>query len=239
MEILTKLKETEPELVKEVFVQLLSDYLHPAYGSMSKRDFDILLFIKLQKLGVFEKNPEIYDLVSQLKVTRSKARNLLYESKLRQTSVLELDEELKRVLQNPIFLKDQDKIGIEIDNPYLIDHLRSKLKRLNHITDGSFSRELVKLTTDAFVDLFESYMPDESKDDITKSLVSIGAKTDTSVKGFLKGVLKKIGKKVADDAGGEIANSIGEYLGPIINGGVKAVTDKLFSLHESDEDGKS
>lgn len=236
MELLDRLKEADAELVKEMFTKLLEDYLHPAYGSMSKRDFDILLFINLQKLGVFEKNPEIYDLVSQLKVTRSKARNLLYESKLRQTSVAELDIELKLVLQIPIFLKDQDKIGIEIDNPYLIDHLRSKLKRLNHITDGSFSRELVKLTTDAFVDLFESYMPNESKDDITKTLVKIGAKTDTSLKGFLKGALKKIGKKVADDAGGEIAESVGDYLGPIINGGVKAVTDKLTALYESDED---
>lgn len=235
MEILTKLKEAESEQVKEVFVQLLSDYLHPAYGSMSKRDFDILLFIKLQKLGVFEKNPEIYDLVSQLKVTRSKARNLLYESKLRQTSVPELDEELKRVLQNPIFLKDQDKIGIEIDNPYLIDHLRSKLKRLNHITDGSFSRELVKLTTDAFVDLFESYMPNESKSQIKELFVQIGAEPDTSFKGVLKGALKKIGQKIASDAGGKIAEAAGGYLEPIINGTIDVVKDKIAVLYHSDE----
>jgi hypothetical protein len=236
MEMWNKLKEADAEEVKVVFTKLLEDYLHPAFGSMSKRDFDILLFMNLQKLGIFEKNPEIYDLVSQLKVTRSKARNLLYESKLRQTSTSELDEELKLVLQTPIFLKDQDKIGIEIDNPYLIDHLRSKLKKLNHITDGSFSIELVKLTTDAFIDLFESYMPNESKADITKAFVQIGVKTDASFKGVLKGVLKKIGKKIADDAGAEVAESVGDYLGPIINGSVKMVTDKLTTLYEYTEE---
>ena len=81
-----------------------------------------------------------------------------------------MDDELKSLLIHPIFLKDNDKIGIEIDNPYLIDHLRDKLKKLNHITDGSFSLELVKITTDAFIALFESNLPTASTDQIKKLL---------------------------------------------------------------------
>ena len=48
-----------------------------------KEVFDIMLFIKLQELDVIAETPEIYDVVSSLKVTRAKARNLIYESKLR------------------------------------------------------------------------------------------------------------------------------------------------------------
>ena len=33
--------------VKRVFKELITAYMNPAYGSMSKRDFDILLFMKL------------------------------------------------------------------------------------------------------------------------------------------------------------------------------------------------
>ncbi|MAT56281.1 MAG: hypothetical protein CMN32_17560 [Saprospirales bacterium] len=226
-EIIDKLESLDAEDVKNAFKELLQDYLTPAFGSISKRDFDILLFIKLQKLGIFDKNPEIYKLVSELRVTRSKARNLLYESKLRQTSKTELDQELRELLKNPIFLKDNDKIGIEIDNPYLIDHLRAKLKSLNHITDGSFSPELVRLTTDAFVALFESYLPEDSKDNIKKAFIAIGAKTDTSLKGLLKGVFKKLGSKIADEAGGKIAESAGEYLEPLINGSIDLMKNKF------------
>jgi hypothetical protein len=228
--ITQKLERLDAEKVKKAFAELLEGYLTPAYGSMSKRDFDIMLFIKLQELGLLGKNPEIYDLVSDLKVTRVKARNLLYESKLRQSSKDDLDRELMAVLQRPIFLKDGDKIGIEIDNPFLIDHLRARLKQLNHITDGSFSPELVRLTTDAFVALFESYLPNESKDNIKKAFVEIGAKADTSLKGILKGALKKLGTKLADEAGGKIAETAGEYLGPLLSGSIDVLKSKFGSL---------
>lgn len=233
--ILKKLDERSGEEVKKVFAELLQDYLTPAYGSMSKRDFDILLFMKLQQLGLFEKNPDLYELVSELRVTRAKARNLLYESKLRQTSKEELDDELKEMLKRPVFLKDNDKIGIEIGNPYLIDHLRAKLKQLNHITDGSFSPELVRLTTDAFVTLFESYLPQDSQKEIKKAFVAVGAKEDTSLKGVLKGVVKKLGTKVADKAGGAVADSVVDYLGPIITGSAETIK-RVFSGFFKDEE---
>lgn len=227
MEIITKIDSLDSQKVKEAFKELITDYLTPAFGSISKRDFEILLFMKLQKLGVFEKNPEIYDLVTQLKVTRTKARNLLYESKLRHTSTSELDEELRKIVQNPLFLKDNDKIGIEIENPFLIDHLRSKLKKLNHITDGSFSPELVRLTTTAYIALFESLLPKDSKENIKKALIAAGAASDTSFKGMMKSLLKKLGEKFADEAGGKVAESIADYLGPIISGSIDLVKEKL------------
>jgi len=229
-EILDKLDKLNSEDVKKAFIELLQEYLTPAFGSISKRDFDIQLFIKLQKLGVFKKSPEIYELVSELRVTRAKARNLLYESKLRQTNKTELDQELKEILKTPIFLKDNDKIGIEIDNPYLIDHLRAKLKQLNHITDGSFSPELVRLTTDAFVSLFEFYLPKNSKDQIKQAFIEIGVEADTSLKGVLKGVFKKLGSKIADEAGGQVAESVSEYLEPVINGSIDLMKNKFTGL---------
>ncbi len=234
-EIINKLDELDSEDVKIAFKELLQDYLTPAFGSISKRDFDILLFIKLQKLGIFKKNPEIYELVSELRVTRAKARNLLYESKLRQTSKAELDQELKEILKTPIFLKDNDKIGIEIDNPYLIDHLRAKLKQLSHISDGSFSPELVRLTTDAFVSLFESYLPEDSKYEIKQAFIEIGAEADTSLKGVIKGAFKKLGSKIADEAGGQVAESVGEYLGPIISGSIDLMKNKFTDLFAQEE----
>jgi hypothetical protein len=109
-------------------------------------------------------------------------------------------------------LKDNDKIGLEIGNPYLIDYIKDKLKKLNHITDGSFSPELIKLTPEAFVALFESYVPNESKSEILKILISIGANEDTSLKGALKGIFKKLGSKIADKVGEEIGENIVDYL---------------------------
>ncbi len=163
MDIIKKIDSASEKEIKKVFKDLMKDYLTPAFGAISKRDFDILLFIKFQELGIFSKDPEIYDIVTSLKVTRSKARNLLYESKLRNTSEEELDKELRNLIKSPIFLKDNDKIAIEIGNPFLIDHLRARLKKIGYITDGSFSNELIKLTKKAYISLFEEMLPKEKK----------------------------------------------------------------------------
>jgi hypothetical protein len=234
MKIINKIDGMDANEVKAAFKELLADYLTPAFGSISKRDFDILLFMKLQELGVIDNNPEIYELVSDLKVTRAKARNLLYEAKLRVSSEEDLDEELKQLLINPIFLKENDKIGIEVENPYLTDHLRFKLKKLNHITDGSFSPELVKLTTEAYLALFKSYLPDKSEKKIIKAFVEVGAKKDTSFTGIMTAVLGKLGSKVADEAGSELAKSLGKYLGPILTGSTESIKE-LFSEFFEDE----
>lgn len=230
-----KIEEIDADKIKSVFIELLDSYLNPAFGAMSKRDFDILLFMKLQKLAVIDKNPEIYGLVSSLRVTRSKARVLLYESKLRQSTAEDLKEELKEILINPIFLKDNDKIGIEIGNPFLIDYLRDKLKGLGYITDSSFSPELVKLSVDAFVALFESYLPTESKSALMNTLIEVGAKADTSFNGVFKSVLKKLGTKLADKAGEGLAESIGDFLNPIITNsldGAKSLFENIFKNEE-------
>ncbi len=236
MNIIKKVEQVDADKIKVAFKGLLTDYLTPAFGSMSKRDFDILLFMKLQEIGVIKQNPEIYELVSVLRVTRVKARNLLYEAKLRASTEEDLDEELKQLLVSPIFLKENDKIGIEVANPYLIDHLRFKLKQMNYITDGSFSPELVKLTTEAYLALFESYLPGGSKKKIIKALVDAGAKGDASFVGIMTAVLSKLGEKFADEAGSELAASLGDYLSPILRGSAKTIKELYLSLFDDDTD---
>lgn len=230
MDVLVKIDSLDAERVKIAFKELMKNYLTPAFGAISKRDFEILLFMKLQELGIFDKDPEIYDIVSSLKVTRTKARNLLYEAKLRHTSESELDEELKTLLISPIFLKDNDKIALEIGNPFLTDHLRAKLKKLGHITDGSFSSELIKLTEKAYLSLFEDMLPNNKKNEIKKALIESGIAADTSFKGVMTGVLKKLGKKFAGAAGDALGEKIGEYLYPILNGCIDSIKTKIPSL---------
>jgi hypothetical protein len=130
-------------------------------------------------------------------------------------------------LIKPIFLKNGDKICLEIDNPYLIDHLRYRLKELKHITDSSFSPELVQLTTDAFVDIFDFYIPEKSKDDIKEAFIQLGAESDKSFRGILKGVFKRIGARFAAEAGGAVAEDIGELLSPLLTNGISAIFERL------------
>ena len=50
--IMNKIEETDSAKVKEIFKELVSEYLTPAYGSMSKREFLVLKLLE-QKQGIY------------------------------------------------------------------------------------------------------------------------------------------------------------------------------------------
>ena len=70
----------------------------------------------------------------------------------------------------------------------------------DHITNSSFSLEFVKLTVEAYVSIFESYLPDTSKEIILKSLNNQGAQSGDIFFGVLVAILRKLGIKVADQS---------------------------------------
>lgn len=78
MKLIDSLKQADAGEVKKEFIDLVESYLQPSYGSMSKRDFEILLFMKLQNLDAIDENPDLYQLIKDLKISRTRVRNLLY-----------------------------------------------------------------------------------------------------------------------------------------------------------------
>lgn len=233
-ELLKGLNKVSQEDSKKSLIKIYEAFLNPAFGSLPKRELEILMFQALQDLNIFDSTPDMYSMVSSLRITRSKARNLLYESNLRRTSSESLEQELINYLSNPILLKDSEKVCLEIDNPLLIDHLRKSLKDLRHITDGSFSPELVKLTPVAYKALLNSKFSKISKDDLDQALIECGSKKKVNVQTLLTGVLKKVGKKVADDAGDQAGEFIGDYLGDLFSGVFTKAKEFISNYPESE-----
>ena len=195
--------------IKACLVKILSEYGNPSFGSMSKRDVDLNIFSVLQKLNYISEEPTIYEVMQKLKVTRSKARNLIYEAEIRRLKdEKDLDDLLRKKIEHPIFGKIGDKITLEIDNPLLIDHLRYRLKKLGAITDGSFHAEIVSMTHEAFSDLYVDLLPENDANAIYEKFVALGVAREKGAKPFLKaavkivahGALGKIGEDLVDSA---------------------------------------
>jgi hypothetical protein len=221
--LLEELNAIHHTKAKTALIKIFIHYLNPAFGALPKRENEIIMFQVLQDLKIFDKNPDLYSLLSSLRVTRSKARTLLYESNLRKD--VDLEEELLEILKNPVLLKDNDKVCLEIDNPLLIDHIKHVLKDLRHITDGSFSPDLVKLTPEAYKKLLNNRFKKISKNELKKALVECGVEKELTAKTLLSGVLKKVGKKVADDAGDKAGEFLGDYLGDLFTAGFEKATE--------------
>lgn len=92
---------------------------------MSKHDFDLLMFDSMVKMGVICKNPTIYDVMRVLKVTRSKARALIYEYQLRKIQDEgQLREQLRELMKTPLMSTMSKNVCLEVDNPYIVDFIR-------------------------------------------------------------------------------------------------------------------
>lgn len=150
------LSDVSNEEIKKSFDELLKLYLSPAFGSISKRDFEIALFIELQRLGIIEDN--VYEIIKSLKITKSKAQSLIYESKLRTTDEKSLKMEFQEIIKiQNIKNIEKNKIIIEVVNPYLRDFIKNEFRKLGSVVDTSFNSDILKFDIRDYLDLLSNY----------------------------------------------------------------------------------
>lgn len=177
------------------------------------------------------REPSLYELVTKLRVTRTKARNRIYDQELRRLDTEELDLRMKAALTTPLLPEQGELFVLEIENPLIIDHLRAKLQALGHASDGSFSPSLVRMTLDAVAALIEDYLSKPERTAIKQAMVEAG-EPDSSFLGVLKSTIRAIAKKVAQDSGDALVEKASSYLAPIVDGAVEQLPSKLDGLFE-------
>ncbi len=236
MDIDKILKASSEKEAKAALAYFLQSYTSPAFGALPKGEIELVVLNVLEQLGAIDSEPELYELVSKLKVTRTKARSLIYNRELRRSSDDELNQKVINLLKRPLIQKDGDLYVLEVENPLVSDHLRSQVKKLGFVSDGSFSPSIVKLGLDAITALIESNLTAKEKAAVKKALIKAGA-PDKSFRGVLKATLKKIAKKIASNAGEALMDQASDYLSPIIDAGIERIKETAEELFE-DKKGK-
>lgn len=235
MDIKQIIQDATEDKAKVALTCILENYMTPAFGALPKNEVELIILNALETLGATDSEPELYELVSKLKVTRSKARGLIYDRELRRSSEKELDQKVINLLKRPLIQKDGDLYVLEVENPLVSDHLRSRVKKLGYVSDGSFSPSIVKLGLDAVSSIIESYLTEDQRNDIKAVLITAGA-PDTSFRGVIKATLKKVAKKVASDTGEALMENASEFISPIIDAGIDSITEKVAGLFEIEEE---
>ncbi len=229
MKIKNHTLKTDAKLCQKVLAELLESYLDPAFGALPKKEVDLMMVQAMEKLGFVSETPSLYELVTQLRVTRAKARNLIYDMELRRLDTADLDTRVKEALKHPLLQKQGELFALEIENPLVIDHLRAKLQTLGHASDGSFSPSLVKISLGAVASLLEDYLTKAEQHSLRKTLVKAGA-PDTSFHGVIKSTIKAIAKKVAQDSGDALVDKVNDYLAPMIDGAADVLAERAKGL---------
>lgn len=211
--------------IQSVLCKLLRSYLKPAFGALPKREVDLIFLDSLVQLDAIDRDPAIYDLVSKLKINRSKARSLYYDYELRRTDNKQIECKAIEALKRPILQKQGELFVFEIDNPLISEHIRHMFREIGHATDGSFLPSLVRVSGDAFIQLLSHRLSAEAKDAVRDALVKAGA-PDTSLKGVLRAALGTLGKRIASDAGEALSEDVSRFVEPLWD----ATHDKIYTV---------
>ena len=214
---------------KAVLAQLLERYLTPAFAALPKSEVELLVLDALEQVGAISADPQLYELVSKLKVTRPKARRLIYDRELRHSSSADLDAKVKALLKRPLLQKQGELFVLEVENPLVSDHLRDKVQQLGYVSDGSFSPSLIKLGLEAITALIASLLSTDEQEQVRLALIAAGA-PDGSFRGVLKATLKKVASKVAADSGEALMDKAAGYLAPIVDASIAALGEKAAEL---------
>lgn len=189
--------------IKLAFADLfLEEYLKPAFGAKSKTEIDILVFTGLINSGALPAKTPIYEIARSLNITPSRARTLLLNWQLRSAGTeLDLKKEIVDLLKKTRFAKDNNYLTFGIENPLLKEDIIARLKKKGIYADATFSREIVRLTVDAFIEFVKEFVDADNYKKIQDRLVKDKLREDLSFKGLTKAFLSKIGEKAAGKIG--------------------------------------
>jgi hypothetical protein len=180
---------------------------------------DNLVFKLLVEAGAVDPFVPIYELARRLNITPSKARNLLFQWQLRNAGDEQtLRDQLARSLAKVRFAKDGTLLSFGIESPLLKEELVARLKRLGTFADSSFTRDIVRLPVDQFVEFLDVFLDNTWKNTMVKRLVHDKQLPDTSFKGLAKAALRVLAKKVGEETAGKAAEQAVDHVSDFLQG---------------------
>jgi hypothetical protein len=211
-------------------VPFIAGYLSPAFGARSKAEIDLLVFTCLITADALDPQMPEYEIARALNITPSRVRNLILNWQLRSTPKDgDLRGAIVEALKKTRFSNDGKLLTFGIESPLLKEDIIARLKRKGVFPDASFSKELVKLPVDAFVEFLDEIVDDTTKKQVKDTLVKDNQIKDKSMKGLAIAVLTTLGEKFAGEIGkdmmGDLAKPFAEkasgFITALLAGNVK------------------
>jgi hypothetical protein len=188
--------------------KFLNEFVNKGFGVLSKRETELLVFHLLSDLSELDSKSN-YEVALSLKITPTKVKNFRFERRLRY-SPLE-DEQIKTTFieglrhSNIKVNKSSKWIILSIEDSYIREAIKAKMKKLNHFSDSSFNSELISLDFDAFSALMTYYYNDMAMDEVVdenllkqvKELLKDDSEQITMkslTKAFVEGAAQKAGE---------------------------------------------
>ncbi len=138
---------------EDLLTEFFEFYTAPAFGARSKSEIDLKVFELLRERGDID--DDYYKVSRKLKITPTRAKNLILNDKLRWESG-NYDEKFIDLLKNlkfKISVNSNEIILLYVPDILFREHIKAILKQKEIIWDSSFNSEIVKIRLDDFLDI--------------------------------------------------------------------------------------
>lgn len=200
------------EASHEALITLLTPHFNPVFGGAKTVEHEVAAISALQSMGFISCNPEPFELIVKLRITKAKAASLLYQVDLRRSvDDTAWDNRIKHVLTSPAISKDGDYYCVSVSSPLLKETIRNRLKTLDVVVDDSFATEILRIPAHGFMKLVVSLMTEQDQEVAKAHLAKVGIPT-SSVISLAQGLAIKFGEKFAGDSGGVLGKEAAQWL---------------------------
>lgn len=208
------IQQADIQDIRSACLDLFEPMRGPTFGAAKAADYELAALKALVRLEVVPSDPSEYDLVMTLRVTRAKARSLLYRLRLAELKTLdELDDRVREVVASPTVERATGGARgrvhwiVDVPDPLVADRIRQRVLECGFVADGSFSPSLIKLSPRAYAALVEGLIPESERARVWKLVQSQAALAD---KRDLREVIDTLLESVAKGAGGQLGGKVGE-----------------------------
>ncbi|WP_068808875.1 hypothetical protein [Thauera phenolivorans] len=196
---------------------LLATYTLPVFGAAKQVKHEVAALRALSTLGALPDNGDEYPPVTTLRITRAKARNLLYQDAPDTlTSRQQIDDALRALVIHPTSTTDGDLILLEIPQPFLMDALRHRVRQLGFLSVSRFGGSIARLPLRALAALIEDLVPPAERKSVAAQLRRQGVE-GADLQSLVLGLIKTAGRAAVGAAGEHLGTSIAERIGAVFN----------------------
>lgn len=147
--------------------ELLNTYLQQGFGSMTKHNFELLIYHLLANKTDLLKNKSTYEISNLLSLPESKVKNIQLESYLKYDHKNHkncIDKIIVKIQEADIKPElDGNKIKFTLDNAILKREFEYAIKKSGYSVDHSFNKDIVSIKLISFISSLKMIDPKKAK----------------------------------------------------------------------------
>lgn len=152
----------------------LNRFLHNGFGTLPKREIEILVMHLLLKDGVLRPEGRVdhHEISVKLRLPESRVRSLIYEVELKHGNAINIIDEIIHIIESDRYSISGTKVKISVHSPLVKQHIEYKIRKLNGVSDGSFGKHIISLELSTFQRLLEDLYGNQPLPDTIAAYIS-------------------------------------------------------------------